>query len=225
MENFFYCKNKYGSSMDLITADGGFDFSLDFNRQEINIAKLLFAQISYALVMQKQGGVYILKIFDSFMHHSVDLLYILCSFYEKVFMIKPQTSRYANSEKYIVCKGFLFSNFDSSVLCKALEKMINTDNYINRFINIPIPINFMARLEEYNAIFGQQQIENIYYTISLMKHKNKQDKIDNLIKSNIQKCISWCIKYNIPYNTITNNNNIFLNNIHCPPHLTELKVL
>ena len=47
LENFKYCKEKYESSMDLITADGGFDFSLDFNKQEINIAKLLFSQICY----------------------------------------------------------------------------------------------------------------------------------------------------------------------------------
>lgn len=215
-ENFQYCKNKYASSMDLITADGGFDFSLDFNKQEINIARLLFAQISYALVMQKRKGTFILKIFDTFMQHSIDLLYILCSFYDKVYIIKPQTSRYANSEKYIVCRGFLFSSSENfyPILCKTFEKMIHVENankYIHRFINIYTPINFTTRLEEYNAIFGQQQIENIYFTISLIKNKYKQDKIDNLIKSNIQKCINWCIKYNVPYITITTIANVFLN--------------
>ena len=49
--------------MDLITADGGFDFSMDFNQQEILIGKLLFAQIAYALCLQKRGGKFILKIF------------------------------------------------------------------------------------------------------------------------------------------------------------------
>ena len=34
----------------------------------------------------------------------------------------------------------------------------------------------------------------------LTKNKNKQEKIENLIKSNIQKCTSWCIKYAVPYN-------------------------
>ena len=32
--------------MHLLTADGGFDFSVDFNKQEISIAKLLFAQVA-----------------------------------------------------------------------------------------------------------------------------------------------------------------------------------
>jgi 23S rRNA U2552 (ribose-2'-O)-methylase RlmE/FtsJ len=212
LENFVYCKEKYASSMDIITADGGFDFSVDFNNQEITISKLLFAQISFALCIQKKNGCFILKIFDSFMQHTIDLLYILSSFYEKVYITKPQTSRYANSEKYIVCKKFLFSNCNDffPFLYNAFEKMMNSDKYVFRFINDSIPNYFLMKLEEYNSIFGQQQIENIYYTISLIETKNKADKIDMLIKNNIQKSTNWCIKYNVPYNVISNNINIFL---------------
>ena len=75
LENLKYCREKYSSSMDLITGDGGFDFSMDFNYQEIFISKLLFAQVAFAVTMQKQGGSFVLKIFDCFMEHSVDLMY------------------------------------------------------------------------------------------------------------------------------------------------------
>ena len=208
IDNLIYCRNKYGSSMDLITADGGFDFSLDFNSQERNISQLLFGQICYALCLQKQKGNFILKIFDCFMESTMDLLYILSAFYEKVYITKPQTSRYANSEKYIVCKNFLVVN-DISVfpfLKDAFEKMLknssNNDNkYIFRFLKTPISTFFITKLEEYNAIFGQQQIENIYQTIILIENKNKNDKLETIIKSNIQKCIHWCVKYKIAYNT------------------------
>ena len=213
LDNFLYCKNKYSSSMDIITGDGGFDFSLDFNNQEISIARLLFAQICFAVTMQKKNGIFILKIFDCFMEHSVDLLYILSSFYDKVYIIKPQTSRYANSEKYIVCRDFLFESNEHffPFLYNAFEKMSNSETPIYRFLNIPIYYYFINKLEEYNAILGQQQIENIHYTISLIEHKYKQDKIDNLIKINIQKCIQWCIKNDIEYNNIISNINIFTN--------------
>jgi hypothetical protein len=213
VENFIGVKEKYGSSMDLITADGGFDFSLDFNSQEINITKLLFAQICFAVTMQKRGGSFILKIFDCFMQHTIDLLYILSSFYEKVYIMKPYTSRYANSEKYIVCKGFLHTSYTAFFpqLLSVFEKTMNSEKHIQRFINIPISHYFLYKLEEYNAIFGQQQIENIYFTISLIDNKCKQDKILHLIKINIQKCISWCTKYNVPINHIPiSASNIFL---------------
>jgi len=213
LENLVYCKDKYASTMDLITGDGGFDFSMDFNNQEIHIAKLLFGQIAYAVTMQKKGGSFILKIFDSFMQHTIDLLYILSSFYEKVYIMKPNTSRYANSERYIVCKNFIFSSCEKfcPFIYKAFEKMLSIDQYVHRFINIPLSYCFISKLEEYNAIIGQQQIENIHYTISLIENKHKQEKIDNLIRVNIQKCLQWCMKYNVAYHPIITNTNVFIN--------------
>ena len=267
MENFLYCREKYGGTMDLITGDGGFDFSIDFNNQEMNIAGLLFAQLCYALCLQKQGGVFILKIFDCFMEHTIDILYILSAFYEKVYITKPQTSRYANSEKYLICKNFLVKN-DAAVfpfLKNAFQKMLDSmgqPQYIFRFLKIPVSTFFLYRIEEYNSIFGQQQIENIYQTIVLIENKYKNgseelpsnhkspseqttykkntksicdietsltekqlllqktryiggentprhvtmthqnsSKIENLVKINIQKCVQWCVKYNVNYNS------------------------
>lgn len=207
MENFTFCKDTYASSMELVTADGGFDFSMDFNKQEINIAKLLFAQICYALILQKKKGCFVLKMFDCFMQHSIDALYILSSFYEKVYITKPQSSRYANSEKYIVCKGFLYSKVDTfyPFIHRAFEKMLaptKTPTSILRFLTVPVNNLFVTKLEEYNAIFGQQQVENIYQTIMLIENKHNQEKIDIMIKNNVQKSIQWCTRYQIPYNIL-----------------------
>jgi 23S rRNA U2552 (ribose-2'-O)-methylase RlmE/FtsJ len=207
IDNFTYCYQKYANSMEIITADGGFDFSEDFNKQEINITQLLFCQIAYAIIMQKKNGSFILKIFDCFMQHTIDLLYILSSFYEKVYIIKPNTSRYANSEKYIVCKGFIFNN-NSEYYYKLFYKpfshiMQNNDKNIYRFINIDVSLYFISRLQEYNAIFGQQQLENIYHTFSIINNKAKFEKYNNNIKNNITKCIHWCNKFNLESNIIS----------------------
>ena len=207
IDNFVYCKNKYGSSIKLITADGGFDFSMDFNNQEIAISNLLFAQMAFALCMQQYEGDFILKIFDSFMIQTIDILYILSSFYETVYITKPQTSRFANSEKYIVCKNFCFHSNESffPYLYNTFSKMLKCPNDSKfRFLNIPLSNFFLLKLEEINSIIGQQQIENIYQTISLIEYSeyDKNEKIVNLIKQNVQKSINWCIKYNIPFNSI-----------------------
>jgi 23S rRNA U2552 (ribose-2'-O)-methylase RlmE/FtsJ len=210
MENLEYCRKKYGSSMDFITGDGGFDFSMDFNKQEISISQLLFAQVCYAVVLQKKGGSFVLKIFDSFMQHTIDILYILSSFYDKVYIIKPQTSRYANSEKYVVCRDFLFSNHEHfyPFLQRTFETMlaVPSDKYIHRFLNLPLSYYFISKLEEYNSILGQQQIENIHFTTSLIEIKQKQEKIDGLVKTNIQKCLQWCKKNNVEANVFSTNN-------------------
>jgi 23S rRNA U2552 (ribose-2'-O)-methylase RlmE/FtsJ len=205
--NFLFCKEKYSSSMDFITADGGFDFSMDFSKQEISISRLLFAQIAYALCMQKKNGCFVLKIFDSFMHHTVDLIYLLSSFYEKVYITKPLTSRFANSEKYIVCSRFLHGSNKSFFppLKACFDQMMASPNVnlnIHRFLRVNPPNYFLTKMEEYNSIFGQQQMENIHQTVSLIESRYKNEKINNLIKLNMQKSINWCIKYDVPYNTI-----------------------
>lgn len=182
--NFVYCVKKYGSSMDFITADGGFDFSTDFNSQENNIIHLIFAQIAYAVCMQKNAGNFVLKIFDAFYLHTIDLLYLLSSLYETVYICKPHTSRYANSEKYIVCKNFLFSGNDELYhyfhVCfqKMVENSAKPESLLVRFLNIPLSNLFITRLEEYNCIFAQQQIETIYNTISLIETKNNKMRED-----------------------------------------------
>jgi 23S rRNA U2552 (ribose-2'-O)-methylase RlmE/FtsJ len=214
LENFEYVIQKYPLKMDLITADGGFDFSIDFNIQECSIGKLLFAQVAYALCLQKYKGNFILKVFDCFMQHTIDIVYILSSFYEKVYIMKPQTSRYANSEKYIVCIGFLYSNHSGfyEYFVRCFEKMVQSTLNPLRFFTMDIPYLFIKKMEEYNAIFGQKQIQNIHYTLSLMETKTKLDKIESLIKTNIQKSIDWCSKYSVPYNLLNTSTNIFLTN-------------
>lgn len=201
---------KYKHSMDIITADGGFDFSENFNLQEINIHRLLFAQICHAIIMQNYNGSFILKIFDCFRIATVDILYILSSLYEKVYIVKPHTSRYGNSEKYIVCKKFRYSKqYHSEILIKIYHKLYqamsdmgnNKTQYIHRFIKIDISSFFLNKIQEYNAIFGQQQLENIAYTLTLLKEFT-EDKKHSLVRNNIIKCIHWCEKYNVSFNNI-----------------------
>ena len=72
-----------------------------------------------------------------------------------------------------------------------------------------IPYVTVNRIEEYNAIFGQQQIECISQTLSLI-NTNNYDKLENMKRSHIQKCVTWCQKYKVPYNKMSISTNIFL---------------
>ena len=216
IENLDHCKQLYAGSMHIITGDGGFDFSTDFNNQENHISKLLFAQVVYALVMQKRGGHFVLKMFDCFMEHTIDILSILSSYYGKVYITKPQTSRYANSEKYLVCKDFLSSSIDSMYPClrNAMNMMITNPQCVHRFLNNEPSLLFKTKIAEYNTIFGQQQITNIHYTLTLIYSKPNNEKLSTLVKTHVQKCISWCKKHNEAYNSVlcelSSKNNVFM---------------
>ena len=210
-ENLTRCIQKYKGKINLVTADGGFDFSTDFNKQESSGLKLLIAQIMYAIAVQKKGGFYIVKFFDTFTQTSIDLLYILSMIYEQVQIIKPCTSRHANSEKYIVCSNFRLDNSEPLVrkLATILYDVKNKSLVPSKLLQTPPPYYFVNRLEECNAILGQQQIESISNTLCLIENA-RHDKIENMKKTNIQKCINWCIKHNLPHYKSLPSANIFL---------------
>jgi len=212
VDNLWYCYNNYKNSVDFITGDGGFDFSVNFNEQERLSINLIFAQIVYAIAMQKKGGTFIVKIFDIFTQVTIDLLYILSSVYEKCYIIKPYTSRYANAEKYIVCKKFkLDETYDIVKKFSEFFVDINSDKPISRFLNIDLPYLYINKLEDINAILGQQQLENILSTLHLLDN-NKPEKLDTIKKNNIQKCVQWCIKNRMPYHKNINQLNMFSTN-------------
>ena len=204
-DNLEYVYNKYGNSMEIVTGDGGFDFSVDFNQQESISAKLIFAQICYALMLQKRGGSFVLKFFDTFSRASVEMIYMLNIFYDNVYIIKPCTSRYANSERYIVCKKFKKTNMSSYLSTfKHIITEMSSNTYIEQLLNIEVPCYYISRLEEINAVLGQQQLETIMSTLALIQNNSKEleSKIDQITINNIQKCNNWCIKNNVGFHKI-----------------------
>lgn len=169
--------------------------------------------------MQSYNGHFILKIFDIFFKSTIEFIYILNLFYDKVFIFKPQTSRLANSEKYIVCKSFKFTTTQDyiNVFSKIIKQLENSysipsQKYISSILNFKLPIFFTTRIEEISNVLCQFQINVIQNTISLIKYKryDLNKKIEEMIKNNITKCIQWCVKNNIGYNKYTSKNNIYI---------------
>ena len=216
-DNFIHCYNQYKNSMDLVTGDGGIDFSEDFNNQEYSATKLIIVQVVYALTMQSNNGNFVLKVFDTFSNAIIDILYLLSSLYKNVYIMKPQTSRNANSERYIICKGYNL-NENKEKVDYIIEKMynnfdnLNSNLYIETIFNFKYSRTFISKIEEINIIIGKKQIDNIVITLNLMMNK-KFDKIDYYKKKHIQKCIRWCEKYNINFNKNLKSTNIFLSSI------------
>jgi 23S rRNA U2552 (ribose-2'-O)-methylase RlmE/FtsJ len=204
LENLLYVKDHYTNSIDFITADGGFDFSIDFNKQEENSLNLIFAEICFAVMMQKKGGSFVLKVFDTFSSASAEMLYLLSYLYEEVLIMKPSTSRPANSEKYIICLGFrLVPNLE-----KLKTKLIGIFPTIQEkglvsFLSMNMNNTFLDKLKEINSIFGQVQLESIISTLNYISNTSHSDLYDNK-KSYINKCIKWCQKYKMPIDVYHN---------------------
>lgn len=206
--NYDNMVKKYKNSIHFITADGGFDFTMDFNNQELIATKLILYEVMYAISLQKKDGIFILKMYDIFTRVMLEILYILSSMYENVQICKPHTSRIANSEKYLYCRGFLLE--DSSEYITIFEKLMNemdekmnnsnslmSNCYIYSILNHDIEASFLRKLQEINSVLGNIQLENISNTLQLI-HQGKEN-LDYYVKYNIQQCLRWCKKHNMPH--------------------------
>jgi len=154
--------------------------------------------------IQKYGGCFVLKCFDCFYKASAELIYLLSTMYEKVYVVKPNTSRYANSERYLVCINFLYSNsnYYAPIFEQLMATICDDTTFIRSFFNgVKIPLFYYNKLEESSSIIGQIQIDNIYSTLALIENRYKSDKINFHMKTNIQKCVKWCIKNKMEYNS------------------------
>ena len=181
---------------EYVTADGGFDFSNNFNDQELASLLLITAEIYTALSLQKLGGSFVLKIYDISLDLTKRLLFILANVYDSLSFIKPHTSRPANSEKYILCRGYQGAPADSNIMA-LLREAIETKSYAKITDMIDPSIEFLESVALYNVVFVMKQIIYINRT---MNHIWRQADPWETARQQVESAIRWCHKYNISIN-------------------------
>jgi len=181
----------------LVTADGGFDYSCDFNNQEISSRKIIFAEITTAFLIQEKGGSFICKMFDLHTTFSIQLLYILRLVYDHVYITKPLTSRPANSEKYIVATGY--KGIPTSLQDSMLQILHNWDELTMYYKDIIIqhsnvPNTFLQSIKRSNFIYTYIQKTFICRTLSYIRYKKNKYSYEEEQEEYAKK---WFINHNI----------------------------
>ena len=230
---------------DITTADGGFAMSDEWyvnNIQENLSTQLVFGEIIAALMTQAKGGVFILKIFDTFTDLMVKMIYLLQLIYDKVEIVKPVNSRIANSEKYIVSSGFKYEPNDKirlqleDILLNIIEKWDtnigenNTYKLFELFPDIKFDKKYIENIKYINNFFAKRAIfiqEKTYESIKDKEFRilinnyhtlTRKGYVDNIqyFESRINDAKKYCIQNNLPF--ICKYNNIS----KCP-HNNDIK--
>ena len=104
------------TGVDLVTADGGFeeDFgrtrfgqsALNTQSDEVDKRRLITAEWLLGLSALRPGGNMVVKHYQSHTRYSGDLLYLVAVAFEAMTVVKPVTSRPANTECYVVAVGY-----------------------------------------------------------------------------------------------------------------------
>ncbi|CAN0038687.1 unnamed protein product [Ectocarpus sp. 4 AP-2014] len=96
-----------GQYLDLVVADGGFEAARDALQQEGLLSPLVHAEALTALLLLREEGSFVCKLFECWTESMAALLYLLHRKFRRIAIIKPITSRPASGERYLVCTGFL----------------------------------------------------------------------------------------------------------------------
>jgi hypothetical protein len=95
-----------GPVYDLYTSDAGVDIGTDFDRQEELNAAVHAGQVSVGLRLLRAGGAMLVKTYSFALPASVGIAAQMSGCFDSVELLKPQTSRPANSEVYLLGRGF-----------------------------------------------------------------------------------------------------------------------
>lgn len=188
----------YGSC-HLITADGGIDYNNNWAFQEQSSVRLKMNEIFVALMIQREGGVFICKIFDIFTTISMRLIKLLCSFYTNVNIFKPNTSRPANSEKYLICTNFK-RKLTIDEINHLLNMISNWKEEYNEIEGIELNTDYIHFMNKYNANIMKRQIDNINMTLNYLNNPPSLEEYNERLKYMIQLAIKWCKDNGEPLN-------------------------
>ena len=157
--------------------------------QEQESYKLILSEIIFALKFQEYQGNFVLRIFDTFTHITLKMIYLLTILYEDVYLHKPYYSRPTSSEKYIICKKFKFHQDDKNlnIYINGCQNMLDniTSHVFDILPNLELSQDYLNNFKLSNIkLVNPQQIminliityikENNYYGDKFQMHRDAQ---------------------------------------------------
>ena len=179
----------------IFTADGGFDFSVNYEIQEKCVFHLLVSSAITGLRCLVQDGVFILKIFDIFSDSTKLLIHLISRCFKEWILYKPALSRPCNSERYFLGRGF------RGLPVEVLEQLrLLEDGAIKGVYPVDVSgcfIENVAYFDEHIKMNTDEQIRAIeqaeVYATQPDLWYSKQLPID------FETSRAWCEKFRVPY--------------------------
>jgi len=190
----FFCA-KAGESA-IFTADGGFDFSTDYAKQEESSFLLVLASFVIGLRSLKRGGVMIVKLFDIYSPVMIDLIVGTASTFESFLIYKPATSRPCNSERYFIGRGF---KRDAGAWIEHLERaqVKHVERSLTRLCDLTHAMPYVEAIKEQIEWQERLQIESIERAMFMTK-----EDIGKYVKDAIGKSVEWCSTFSVPFSVV-----------------------
>jgi hypothetical protein len=207
-------ENTDGFGISLYIAKKFLKFRKEFS-QELKYKKFLLLNVIIGLSVLSKGGNLVIKIYDTYTHFTISILFLLFNNFEKFTIVKPFSSRPHSSVRYVVCQKL------TEYQPKVLEYLIELyEKYLiilrsGKDLDFVYPVskiikdeNFTNYMMEINSLITEQRIQSLAEIKNVMENGNppKYDKMD--IK---KKCLDqWRIPvlHYDPRQVISNKNEL-----------------
>lgn len=185
-----YVLKQTGNGVHFMMSDGGFDVQGNENVQEILSKRLYLCQCLTALSIVRENGHFVTKLFDTFTPFSVGLIYLMYSCFKQICIVKPNTSRPANSERYLVCKWKKSDTDDIRNYMFDVNLFFHENVHNNIDINEIVPIDvikndkqFFNYIYERNNTIGHNQIVGLLKIAHYCKNPRLRESRQQEIKT------------------------------------------
>lgn len=179
----------------LFTADGGFDFSANYDIQEKCVFHLLISSAITGLRCLLHDGVFILKIFDMFSEHTKFLIVVISLCFKEWTLYKPALSRPCSSERYFLGRGFRGLPIHVLQTLYSLEENAAKDLY---------PLDISGCLTGYTAYFENHISTNTDGQLKAIERaelyvEQPEQWYSKQLPIDFETSRSWCERFRIPY--------------------------
>ena len=192
--------------VDLVMGDGGLEVENREDLQEILSSRLILTELLVGLKCLKETGRLLIKLFDSVLQITQDIIYIASLCFDKISIVKPISSRPANAERYLI--GYNYRPEIGAICIKMIEEILiaydqitqkTNQNMFGKILDVEYDPEFNAYMTEINNYSIQNQM---IATQSILEYANNQNtKLILVPELNLNLAFQlWKLPGNIPGN-------------------------
>lgn len=194
VENQNYFIKSINKKVHLFTADGGFDFSVNYTYQEKQIFDLVISSFLIGLQCLTINGFMVIKLFDTYSPSTKALINLVGSAFKDYSIYKPATSRPCNSERYFIGRNYLGLN-------TSIIDILHTFHIKVKFDLYPYTTLDSDELGFINSISDEYEKSQIDCIDQAKEFALNTHLYENVYEKHYQASLNFCSTFKIPIKT------------------------
>jgi len=183
----------------LFTADGGFDFSVNYQIQEQRVLHLLISSALIGIQSLSTDGSFVLKVFDTYSDATKVFLALLSRHFKEWILYKPALSRPCNSERYFLGRGFRGLQANRlAPLQELFQRSLAGEYPADTAAMTPPELEYITAQADLSTALQLRSLEK-----ALFYSKQPEEWYATQLPKDFATSLTWCQRYRIPTQRLT----------------------